>query len=159
MISMQTLRDDDWSRWRSMRLAALSEAPYAFGSTLADWTGTGDTEERWRQRLLAVPFNVLALLDCEPVGMASATAPVSGEVELISMWVSPAARGRGVGEALLETVVAWAAARGASTVALDVGQNNHHAVALYARNGFVDVGWASETGDSGQERRMVRQLA
>lgn len=155
---MQTLRDDDWSQWRSMRLAALGEAPYAFRSTLAEWTGTGDTEERWRQRLLALPFNILALLDGQPVGMASATAPVNGEVELISMWVSPAARGRGVGEALIETVVAWAVARGASRVALDVRRDNHHAVALYTRSGFVDIGWASETGDAATERRMARQL-
>lgn len=42
---------DSWRMWRELRLAALAEAPNAFGSTLAEWSGAGDTEQRWRARL------------------------------------------------------------------------------------------------------------
>lgn len=45
------LTPDDWPIWRELRLAALAEAPQAFGSRLADWQGEGDREERWRDRL------------------------------------------------------------------------------------------------------------
>jgi len=141
-----------------MRLAALTEAPAAFGSTVADWTGPGDTESRWRNRLTDVPLNLLADLDGRPVGMASATAPENGEVELISMWVAPAARGRGVGASLVQAIVAWAGAQGATKLCLDVRQANRFAIDLYERIGFVDVGWASEAGDPFPERRMVREL-
>lgn len=141
-----------------MRLAALTEAPDAFGSTVADWTGSGDLEERWRERLTAVPLNLLADLDGRAVGMASATAPDNGEVELISMWVAPAARGRGVGTRLIEAIVAWAGAERATRVALDVREANRFAIDLYVRSGFVDVGWSSHAGGPFPERRMAREL-
>jgi hypothetical protein len=99
MITAQQLCEDDWALWRTLRQAALAEAPGAFGSTLAEWTGAGDTEARWRARLVTVPFNVVARLDDRPTGMASATAPSEGEVELISMWVAPHGRACGVGDA------------------------------------------------------------
>ena len=87
---------------------ALADAPDAFESTLAEWTGDGDVEVRWRARLVSVPFNVVAARDGRPIGMASGTAPLDGEVQLISMWVAPENRGSGVGEALVEAVVLWA---------------------------------------------------
>lgn len=100
------LSEDDWKMWRELRLAALAEAPYAFGSQLADWQGQGDREERWRGRL-AIPsgYNIMAILDGQPVGMASGVpADEDGVVELISMYVAPRGRGRGVGDRLLGAV-------------------------------------------------------
>jgi ribosomal protein S18 acetylase RimI-like enzyme len=158
MISIRTLSERDWTEWREMRLAALAEAPSAFASTVAEWTGAGDIEERWRNRLRTVPLNLLAYLDGQPVGMAGATAPASDRVELISMWVTPAARGRGVGDALVDAVISWAREHDVARVALDVREANHSAVALYQRNAFIDVGWASEPTDSFPERRLVREL-
>jgi hypothetical protein len=73
-----------------LRLAALAEAPEAFGSTLAEWTGAGDAEDRWRARLSSVPFNAIGTCNGEPAGMVGATAiNDGGAVELIWMWVSP----------------------------------------------------------------------
>jgi hypothetical protein len=64
VIELRVLTPDDWPSWRELRLAALAEAPYAFGSRLADWQGDHDREQRWRDRL-GIPgsYNVIAVLD------------------------------------------------------------------------------------------------
>ena len=160
MISLQVVGAEDWAGWRELRLAALAEAPYAFSSTLEDWTGAGDTEERWWARLSSVPFNVVAYVDANPAGMVRGTLPDgSGTAELLSTWVSPAARGLGVGDALVDAVVRWARKQMASRLRLGVREANEHATALYRRQGFVDSGLFLD-GHSGSppEREMVRHL-
>lgn len=146
---------DDWRLWRELRLAALAEAPAAFGSTLAEWSGTGDAEQRWRGRLRDVALNLVLLLKGEPVGMVSATAPNSeGQVELISLWVAPAARGQGLGDEAVRQVMGWARQqRPAGCVVLSVKADNGPAIRLYERHGFVDVGPSPEDPD---ERLMRR---
>jgi ribosomal protein S18 acetylase RimI-like enzyme len=90
--------------------------------------------------------------------MASATSPVDDEVEIISMWVAPEARGRAVGAALIEAVVVWALEQHVLRVALDVRETNVRAINLYKRLGFVDVGLSPGSGRDVPERRMVRLL-
>lgn len=160
MIALRSIDEDDWLQWREMRLAALREAPYAFSSTLADWRGKADTEERWRSRLANVPLNLIADFGGVPAGMVSATAVDRlGAVELISMWVAPFARGRGVGDRLVCAVVEWAAQQRAARVVLAVMQTNPHAARLYRRHGFVDAGFVEgNSTDAPAERRMVREL-
>ncbi len=120
----------------------MAEAPAAFGSTLPDWSGPGDTEERWRARLAGVALNIVLTWNGEPVGMVSATTPGGdGAIELISMWVAPFARGHGVGDAAVHRVLAWAQIEhGRSPVELSVKVHNDPAIRLYRRHGFTDVG-------------------
>lgn len=154
MIVLRELRADQWQEFRSLRLAALRDAPDAFSATIAQWSGEGDREERWRARLTEVPFNAIAELDGEPAGMVSGTYPdAEGLVLLISMWVAPFARGRGVGDVLIRAVVRWAREQGAKGVELDVREANEPAIALYQRNAFVDVG-PSERDEPAPQRRM-----
>jgi len=65
--------------------------------------------------------------------------PTHGEVK--SMRAAPAARGTGVGRALLHHVIAEAGARGYDRLSLETGTADFHApaVALYRSAGFVDT--------------------
>ncbi|MGK5739127.1 N-acetyltransferase family protein [Micromonospora sp. URMC 103] len=162
MIEIRVLSPDDWKLWREARLGALAEAPYAFGSRLADWQGDGDREERWRDRL-AIPgsHNLLAHLDGRPVGMGSGVpTPTAGTAELISLWVHPDARGRGVGDALVDAVARWAREAGADRLRLAVAAGNEAAVRLYERQGFVTTGELGDLMPDGvrREQVMVKQL-
>ena len=138
-------------------MQALSEAPHAFGTKLHEWLDQGDTEARWRNRLCGVPLNIIANVDRKRAGMVSATAPDSNQaVELISMWVAPFARGRGVGDALVKAVIQWSKDQNARYVTADVKEDNLPAIVLYARHGFAfsDDRAANEPG----ERTMVREI-
>ncbi|WP_197981662.1 GNAT family N-acetyltransferase [Frigoribacterium sp. CFBP 13712] len=155
MVTLITLSSDDWRVWRSLRLAALAEAPEAFGSRSADWVDAD--EGRWRERL-SIPGAIdLVALDegtgC-PIGMVTGTpsARPGAGAELISLWVDPAARGRGVATLLIDAVATWAAAAGASRLELSVMAENESARRTYERNGFA-VAAGSEV-----ELKMTRAL-
>jgi ribosomal protein S18 acetylase RimI-like enzyme len=161
MLELRTLTPDDWALWRDLRLAALADAPEAFGATLAEWSGDGDREDRWRARL-SIPgaADFVVTLDGVPVGMASGVPSQDvGVVELISMWVSPAARGRGVGDRLIAAVERWGAEQGATTLRLSVMHDNRSATALYERHGFVAVGDAHGVVTDGRERVLAKSLS
>jgi ribosomal protein S18 acetylase RimI-like enzyme len=156
MLTLRVVRSDDWRLWRDVRLAALRDAPYAFSAKLEYWEGEGNTEQRWRSRLIDVPLNVVAQLDGTPAGMVSATNPnANGAIELISMWVAPFARGRAVGDALVAAVLQWAKEQRASRVDLAVMENNERATQLYRRHRFVDDGRIENTAHGSPERRMT----
>nr|WP_240968419.1 GNAT family N-acetyltransferase [Streptomyces sp. HNM0575] len=138
---MRVLTPDDWRCWRELRLAALADAPYAFNSRLADWQGGGDREERWRAPL-SIPgsYNLVALLDGEPAGMARGVPGAeTGTAHLHSLWVSGRARGHGVADRLMRAVERWAAGSGAGRLYLGVLPGNGHAIALYRRHGFEET--------------------
>lgn len=159
VIELRTLTPADWRIWRKLRLAALAEAPGAFGSRLADWQDAG--EERWQQRL-AIPgsVNFIALLDGEPAGMVSGVPGEDATPELISLWVSPAARGKGIGDRLVQAVAQWARRRDAAALRLAVAEDNDKAVALYRRHGFADTGEREGPlpDSAGREMVMIKQL-
>ncbi|WP_345494928.1 GNAT family N-acetyltransferase [Nocardia callitridis] len=160
VIDMRVLTTDDWKLWRTLRLAALAEAPYAFGSRLADWQGAGGREQRWQDRL-AIPGsqNLLASLDARPVGMVSGVPTgEDGVVELISLWVEASARGVGVGDALIRAVERWARSNRATALRLAVRYGNGHAVALYRRHGFEVVAGADVVENGQREMVMVKPI-
>ncbi|HEY2059698.1 MAG TPA: GNAT family N-acetyltransferase [Amycolatopsis sp.] len=141
MTVIRELTVDDWPDWRALRLTALGEAPHAFGARLAEWQGEGDTEARWRQRLIDRPFNVLAEVEGRAAGMASGTVPdEDATVSLHSMYVAASARGHGVGDALIEAVAGWAVRCEARRLRLEVFDDNEAAIALYRRHGFTPAG-------------------
>lgn len=160
MVELRVLTPDDWPLWRELRLAALADAPDAFGSTLAEWRDAD--EDRWRARL-SIPGarDLVAVLDDQAGGMVSGVrGDLPDSVGLISMWVDPTARGRGVGDRLVEAVARWGADQGAATLRLSVGPGNDWAVALYVRHGFRDTGEGALRPDGvTRERILAKDLA
>ena len=127
----------EWERFRTVRLASLSESPAAFGARYADWVDA--PAERWESRLTQVPLTLLAQEGTTVVGVVSGYPVEEKWVELISMWVAPSARGRGVAQQLIDAVTKWAADQGRSTF-LMVLRDNAPARRAYERAGFVDKG-------------------
>jgi ribosomal protein S18 acetylase RimI-like enzyme len=139
MVSVRTVADGDWELMRDVRLAALQDAPDAFGSTYA--REAPFTEEQWRGRINARSVTFFAYVTGigEPAGLAGVYEE-DGAADLVSMWVRPAARGRGVGEALVDAAAGWARDRGQAALYLWVTESNEPARRLYERRGFTATG-------------------
>lgn len=140
MVLVREITADDWELMRDVRLAALAEAPSAFGSTYA--READFTEERWRDRISERSVTFFAheeTADAAPAGLAGVYVE-DGAAELVSMWVRPSARRLGVGEALVEAAAAWAKTRDFRSLSLWVTESNAPAVRLYERLGFTPTG-------------------
>jgi len=140
MIHMREAAGDDWALMRDVRLAALAEAPYAFGSSYA--REVGFTEARWRGRISDRSVTFFAYDETDdkaPAGLAGVFVE-DGAAQIVSMWVRPAFRGRGVGEALIEATASWAKSRSFPALFLWVTESNAPARRLYARCGFTPTG-------------------
>ena len=147
MPAIRTLHPDDWPIYRDLRLRALADSPQAFCSTLAEESVRPD--DAWAARLAAPALGAyrhawpyVAELDGMAVGLAwvKLDTPDAATASLYQVWVAPQARGRGAGAALMEAAIAWARARRATTLHLDVTSGDGAAARLYRRTGFVDVG-------------------
>jgi ribosomal-protein-alanine N-acetyltransferase len=86
--------------------------------------------------LLRQPATLLAT---EPGGFALGRT-ASGEAELLTLAVDPAARRRGLGTRLIRAYEAQAKAAGAVESLLEVALTNVAARALYERLGYVEAG-------------------
>jgi GNAT superfamily N-acetyltransferase len=121
-----------------LRLAALKEAPHAFGSRFE--VEAGASEEQWRERI-ASWTRFAAEVGGQVVGLVGAgPGEFSGAAALTSLWVDPRFRGLGVGSALIAAVEAWALGQGLSQVLLWVTETNQVAEKLYECHGFARTG-------------------
>ncbi|MEU7636759.1 MULTISPECIES: GNAT family N-acetyltransferase [unclassified Streptomyces] len=136
-ISVRPLTAEDWPLYRAVRLAALAQAPEAFGSTLEHEQAF--TDDRWRERL-TLRNQFVAEDGAEACGLIGIVPVGPGLAELVSMWVRPDARGRGVADHLVLAVLRWADDHGFPQVRLWVAQGNDRAERLYARHGFQRTG-------------------
>jgi ribosomal-protein-alanine N-acetyltransferase len=81
-------------------------------------------------------------------------ARVAGtEAEILTLAVTPAARGQGLGRALLKSAANHAANLGAIRIFLEVGTDNPAALTLYAGLGFDRVGQRKAYYNHGGEAR------
>jgi ribosomal protein S18 acetylase RimI-like enzyme len=143
--TIRRVRSDEGRALAKIRLAALSDSPFAFGSTFA--AEASRTDDEWTERVLAGAAGVdrvtfFALVNREIVGLVGGYRPdaVGELVELVSMWTSPDFRRAGVGRALVAAVLDWARESSARTVSVQVTLGNDPAARLYESMGFRRTG-------------------
>jgi GNAT superfamily N-acetyltransferase len=82
---------------------------------------------------------LVARLDGEPVGCGAVRLLDAATAEIKRMWISPAARGRGVARRLLGDLEGVAGALGCTVVRLDTSAHLTEAIGLYRSSGYVDI--------------------
>jgi ribosomal protein S18 acetylase RimI-like enzyme len=163
-MRVKTVRASDWREYREIRLAALKDAPSAFASTWQQEAARSPQQWRERAQLSQEGLSrtiVVAVDDGECwIGLAGGYRPGDdgADAELISMWVAPDCRCRGVGYALARAVVSWAEGHGSRVIGLWVNQANQLAISLYKRVGFCCTGGVAPlpSDPTQQEVRMLR---
>ncbi len=154
-VTIQRVFPDDWQMFARVRLAALREAPQAFASRYETWAEA--PEDQWRMRLTTIAANWVAVRNEQGVGLIGGSLPEPDRADLMSMWVSPAVRGQGVSDLLVQTMLEWARSQpGLKRVELEVYEHNRAAQNLYQRHGFAFT--TAETGDPKNELRMALTL-
>ena len=130
--------------FKTVRLRALQDAPYAFSATYAKESQFDDAE--WLRRAERMNgergIGFLAMDGETACGIVGAflDANKATQAQLVSMWTAPAYRQRGVGRLLVNEVLAWARRRGARTLLLMVTSNNESAIRFYEKLGFARTG-------------------
>lgn len=130
--------EQDWPLLKELRLAALLDAPTAFGVTHA--SAAANTDDQWRDRAAGRgPASYLLAFDAEgaPSGMVGGVLSAAQEYNLIAMWVRPGQRGSRAAAALVDAMLAHAVAQGHRRVVLDVAPENARASAFYRKRGFT----------------------
>jgi ribosomal protein S18 acetylase RimI-like enzyme len=143
-VTIRRVRADEWRRWRETRLRMLRDDADFFATRYEDMVREPDA--MWQAWVAdAVTGDRKALFAAEEdgrwLGVVGAFARVNPhEVQLISMWVDPQARGRGIARDLIRAVARWTEERGSGKVVLFVQEANAPARLLYARAGFRPTG-------------------
>lgn len=139
-FAVRRLTAADAAAYRDIRLEALADAPTAFGSDVPHERAF--TDEVWQRRLADNPtygvFELHAL-----VGIATLVR-LAGEkrrhrADIVGVYVTPRARGRGASRLLLETLIG-AAREMVAQLHLSVTAGNERAHRLYRRLGFETYG-------------------
>ena len=135
------IRADQWQILRDVRLCALEDAPYAFGTTLAE--GQKRTNRDWQDMArdhatLSDRAYFMAYVGDNPCGMAGCYRTAPDTVMLTAMWVAPEFRGQKIGEQIVGAVIEWAREGGATTLEAWVSENNP-ARFFYQKIGFEET--------------------
>jgi len=131
---------EDWEAWRDLRLAALAEAPDAFGESSILIDGRERDDPGWRTVTAAQRSRILlfAERDGHPVGMVVARVSPRNprEAQLYGLWVAPEARRGGAGRMLIDAAMRWARFAGAAEISGYVRDDQAAARQLYRGAGF-----------------------
>jgi len=162
MPLIRRLRPDDADAVLALRRASLIDAPLAFGSAPGDdrLSPHDFVRELLGDAGAREMFGALAPAPrggADLVGMVGllrgARKKQAHRADIVSMFVTPAARGQGVGRSLMEAAIARARAWGVIDLHLAVSEAAPAAQRLYEGLGFT--AWGTEPRALGWEGRLV----
>ena len=160
-VLVEELTENQWARYRDIRLAALENDGHAFGGNLE--SERLFTEEEWRAKALQY-IALVAVVDGEDVGMMT-VENLKGDFGATcwvgSCWVDAEFRQHGVLRSLFELLDAKAQERDWLTQGLGVWVDNEIAIKAYEKLGFEKMGEKQEsTRKPGMYyQRMIRKTA
>ena len=146
------LGEDDWRRWREVRLTALTDSPAAFGSAVEDERAIA--EDGWREQVRNAAVFVATAGDEVAGAVAGLYRDSAEDRGLGAMWVAPQWRGHGVAGLLVAAIADWSRSGDAIRVGLWVpGQRD---VTCTGEALTVLASWRSLAADRDPGRHHLR---
>ncbi|MFT4296823.1 MAG: GNAT family N-acetyltransferase [Micropruina sp.] len=125
------------------------------------------SRDSWAAELAGADRCVLVAVDAEGSRRARPTDSrllgvatvqlVAETADLHRVVVAPEQRGRGIGRALVEAGIAWAAQRQGRRMLLEVEHDNAPALALYRRLGFADLARRDDYYGTGRHALVLQR--
>ena len=143
-MDIRRLEVPDAPVYRAFRLRGLREHADAFTSSFEEVSRQALAD--FEKRLAATSNEKLwgAFVDGEMAGMVGLSRETRlknrHKATLVGMYVAPEYAGRGIGRALVATLLQDARASGIELVILTVTDSNRQAIALYEKTGFLSFG-------------------
>ncbi len=132
-------------RLRELRLRALRDSPRAFAASLA--AEEAQPASYWSELVAqSGPARdgvvLVTISERRWIAMAASRwfSRAEGIAQLWGMWVEPAARGQGLGRALIDGIASWASERGAILLRLGVIEPAAEIESFYQHLGFRRTG-------------------
>jgi len=98
-------------------------------------------EGEWPGLLAPAASRCLVWADDAGQVQAALLCQIAGpDADVVTIMTAPEARGQGLANRLLTDFIAAAAAEGVSALILEVAEDNHPAIALYRKHGFIEAG-------------------
>ena len=145
IVLVQELYENQWTRYRDIRLAALESDGHAFGGNLD--SERLFTESEWRSKARQY-IALVAVVGAEDIGMMT-VENLKGDFGATSWvgscWVDPEYRQHGALRALFEYLDLHAAQRDWSVQGLGVWVDNEIAITAYEKLGFEKMGEKQES--------------
>ena len=158
MITARPATEKDTATWRALRRDGIARYPSVFIPTLEEHDATPETEDAKR---LSAGGRFLAFDGETPVGLCGinrhAMPRANHRAELGPLYVIPDAQGKGAATTLIDAAFAYARSIGIWQIELDVNEDNAHAIRLYQRLGFQQVGRIPNAlmGANGPEHDLI----
>ena len=145
IVLVQELDENQWTRYRDIRLAALESDDHAFGGNLD--SERLFTESEWQSKARQY-IALVAVVGAEDIGMMT-VENLKGDFGATSWvgscWVDPEYRQHGALRALFEYLDLHAAQRDWSVQGLGVWVDNEIAITAYEKLGFEKMGEKQES--------------
>lgn len=163
-VEVRPIWPHEWEAVKAIRLEALQDTPSAYVTTHAEAAAYEDQVWIDRARDSALGQNqltVLGLSGDQPVALNIGLLKRRRTVLVfVSVFISPAFRGRGIGERTFSLLEDWGREKGASEASLWVEDSNDRARGFYEKIGFAQTDDRQPIpNDSGLwEIRMAKSL-
>jgi RimJ/RimL family protein N-acetyltransferase len=154
LITVRRIQIGETDLYRQVRLAALKDAPYAFGTTYD--SALQRSSEFWRERVDSTAHGTdgatfIAFSNDIPIGMATLSR-INGQAdvgELMQVWIAPEYRGTRAIWDLMDTVFGWASENNFRRIIAGVTKVNSSALKFYIKYGFSILDESSANDSEG----------